>query len=302
MGNGRALLFLSMALMASAFSALCAHAQSEKSLITWLYIDWEPAWISEGRLEGTGYGQVPVQMLRARLTAYEHEDQRVNNVRTYAVLQNTNACFPISSYQGRDLRPGQADGLVFSAPTFLFFYHGVIAHREASERVRAYATEGYIDLERLIADRSLIGAYQPGRPYSGYLNQLFADNPDAPNLFRWAGRTRLTEGMFRMLDAKRFDYFIDYSLALKYHTELTGHRARHDYFPITGHRGLFGLGAIACHGSAFGRQVMADINRVLMELRKDPAYIAANARWLAEQGGDEEYERVWRQQLLPITE
>lgn len=277
-------------------------AQIAKPLITWLEIDWEPAWINVGPMRGTGYAQTSARMIQERLTGYRHEPRRIANVRIYSSIRNSDSCFPASSYQGSDFSEEQRRGLIWSAPIFLFSYHGLIVHPQAVQRVRQYEEDGHIDLKRLLADKNLLGAYQPGRIYSRYLNDLFASDPNTKNLFRWSGRAQLTEGMFKMLDADRLDYFIDYYLTLRFHEESAEHFGYHNYFPILGHKGLFGLGAIACGDTEFGRQLIADINHVLADLRQQPDYIEANRRWLADLGQHELYDSLWRSEVLSRPE
>lgn len=298
---GRITIFGIAAILLAAFPARSSTAANEdnRPTVTWIEIDWEPAWIHDGTLRGTGYAQLPMAMLRERLPGYRHRDRRVNNVRIYSSLRVLEACFPISSYQALDITAEQAKGMIWSAPTFIFFYHGLVARPQAADTIRKYEVDGHVDLPRLMADKDAIGAFQPGRAYSSYLNRTFATNPHTLNLFRWSGRRRLTEGMFRMLDAERFDYFVDYYATLKYHEEATGHKGRHQYFPILGHKGKFGMGAVVCNDTDQGRALMRDINTVLATLRQDPAFIAANRRWLANPGQEEEYNHLWQTELLP---
>jgi len=283
-------------------SSLCmcssANAQDQKPEIFWLKIDWQPAWINSGPQQGQGHAQVLTRMLQERLPQYKHRDQLTNAVRIYKTLKNRESCFPLSTYQGAELNAEKRLGLIWSAPTFIFLYHGLIARPEAIKRIKQYEHNGAVDFTRLIADTSIIGAYQPGRSYSRYLNKILTDDPNAKNLFPWAGATKMTQGMFNMLDAKRLDYFIDYFLTLKYHELSSTHADNHHFFPLLEHKNRYGFGAVACNDTPQGRKLITEINIALEEIRRNPDYIATHLRWHAPNGQKLHYKRLWADELL----
>ncbi|MFC4347904.1 hypothetical protein ACFO5Q_08620 [Kordiimonas lipolytica] len=294
----RGVIGLCLALLAGSTAANCA----EKPTITWLNLDWQPAWINKGPWAGKGYAQTGERLVQAGMPEYRHTEQAVVNVRIYTVLKTMEACFATSSYKGIDLSLEQREGLVFSAPTFLFFYHGIIARKEAAPRIKAHETNGRIDFRALIADTSAQGAFQPGRVYSRWLNDIFANDPNAGNMFRWSGRTSLTQGMFKMLDAGRFDYFIDYYAMLHFNELTEGNGGEYSYYPLLEHEGQFGMGGIACNDTPQGRTVISRINELLVGLRQTDEYTNANAFWLMPPGLEAKYWRLWHDEVLSRTE
>ncbi len=293
-GLKRSMIGLVLALCAGTLPA-CAE---DKPTITWLNLDWQPAWINSGPWAGKGYAQAGERMLQERMPEYTHTEQGVVNVRIYTVLKTMNACFATAPYHGIDLSAEQREGLVFSAPTFLFFYHGIIASEEATPRIVTHEERGRVDLQGLIADTSTKGAFQPGRVYSRWLNDMFANDPNAGNLFRWSGRTSLTQGMFKMMDAGRFDYFVDYYAMLRFHELTEGNSGRYLYYPILEHENEFGMGGIVCNDTPQGRQVIARINEILADIRKTDEFTNANAFWLMPPGQEAKYWQLWHQELL----
>lgn len=274
----------------------------QKPPITWISIDWQPAWIHEGPLKGLGYAQTVERMLRERLTGYEHHDRSVNNVRIYSVLQNRDACFAASPYQGSDLLPDHKRGVIWSAPAYIFFYHGIIARPDVASKIKKHAKDGYVNFESLIADDSLTGAFQPRRSYSQWLNPILADDEKTKHLFKWSGDTQLTQSMFKLLAADRIDYFIDYVIMLKYHKASTGTQSEYVYLPIEEHKNLLGLGSIACSDTPLGRKIIADINEVLKDIRLTPEVREANRRWLMPEEQEEAYWQKWETELLPLEQ
>jgi uncharacterized protein (TIGR02285 family) len=272
----------------------------EKTKLTWMTIDWAPAWIHEGPLKGLGYAQTIERMLRERLTDYEHHDRAINNVRIYSVLQNRESCFAASSYQGSDLPPEKKRGVIWSAPTYIFFYHGIIARPGVVSKIQNHAKNGYVNFESLIADDSIIGAFQPRRSYSQWLNPILEDEEKTKHLFKWSGDTQITESMFRLMRANRIDYFVDYVIMLKYHQASTGTPSKYVYFPIEEHKNILGLGAIACSDTPLGRKVIAEINEILEDIRQTPEVREANRRWLMPEGQEEAYWLKWETELLPL--
>ncbi|WP_286828115.1 MULTISPECIES: hypothetical protein [Kordiimonas] len=288
-------------LLAFIVSAVPAHAEN-KPTITWLKLDWQPAWINSGPWAGKGYAQAGERMLQARLQEFDHADQSVVNVRIYTVIKTMEACFATAPYRGIDLSPDQRDGLVFSAPTFLFFYHGIIAQEKALPVIQAHADQGRVDFKRLIEDKAARGAFQPGRVYSRWLNDIFANDPNTGNMFRWSGRTSLTQSMFKMMDAGRFDYFVDYYAMLRFHQLTEGNSGHYSYYPILEHENEFGMGGIVCNDTPQGRMVIARINEILSSLRQTDEFTNANAFWLMPPGQEAKYWRLWHQELLTRTD
>lgn len=267
-------------------------------MLTWLIIDWQPGFIFDGPMAGSGYAQTAIRLLREKMPNYRHEDQEVVNVRIYDILKSKDACFAAAPYQGIDLTDERRRGVIFSAPTFLFFYHGLIARKESKAQLTRYMQDGAVDFQALISGTSLTGAFQPGRTYSRWLNQIFETHPGVDNMFRWSGKLGLTQNMFKMLEAERFDYFVDYSMLLKFHELSKGHMDEFDFYPLLEHQGQFGLGGIACRDSAVGRQAIADINKALATIRTTPEFQDANSRWLMPDGQQEQYWHLWRTEVL----
>ncbi len=295
----RLIVNIAVSLIAIGGLILPTSANDTMPTVKWLEIAWQPAWINEGTLKGQGHAQVATKMIRAKLPAYRHEDQQTNIVRIYSNLRSGEACFPASSYKGSDISSERRTGLIWSAPTFVLLYHGLIVRLQAVDQINRHSHKGYVSLKSLLADKALVGAYQPGRAYSKYLDEVFTQDPNAKNLFRWAGSNQTSDGIFRMLDANRIDYFIDYYPALKFHEQINGHTGQHRYMQIEEHRGRFGLGAIVCNDTPQGRALISQINALLKGLRKDPAYIKAHMIWMALPGQETLYKHLWETEVLP---
>lgn len=284
-------------------TALRADATREKDTLTWLTLDWQPAWIMEGPLKGLGYAEISGELLKKALPQYEHREEPVINVRIYDILKARNACFSASSYRGGDLAGSRRDHVISSAPSFLFFYHGVIAPTSLRPRLAPYMRGGKIVFLDLLADRSLVGAFQPGRNYSAWLNSVFADESKTEGMFRWSSTIGLTTSMFKMLDAGRFDYFTDYSMLLNYHEMETQQSGDFVFLPLVEHDDRpYGLGAIVCSNTPRGRKVIAHINEALASVRLTEAYAAAFSRWLMPKGLEDRYWTIWREEILPRYE
>jgi uncharacterized protein (TIGR02285 family) len=270
--------------------------------LTWLTLDWQPAWIYKDELAGTGYIQQSVGILQKHLPGYRHRNENVLYVRIYDILKARNSCFAASSYQGNDLAGDRRNGVITSAPSYLFFYHGLVARKEARPHLMRYAEGGKVRFLEVLKDKTLVGAYQPGRNYSTWLNGVFADPELTKGMFHWSGHTGLTSGMFKMLAAHRFDYFVDYSMLVNYHRATTGHEPEFEFYPIAEHTKPYGIGAIACSDTPFGRQVIRQINTALAAVRPDAAYQQALARWLKPEGLETEYDRIWQQEVLSLAD
>jgi len=287
-----------VALLATSLLFPTPVSAQDKPQLTWLSIDWQPAWIHEGPLKGQGYAQMVTKLIRSSLPEFEHLDRAVTNVRIYSVLQNREACFAASPYQGTDLQPDKREGIVWTAPTYLYFYQGLIAGPWAVDAIKRHQKEDFIDFESLISDPSIVGAFQPGRSYSRWLNPILADDEKTANLFKWSGEDQLTQSMFKLMEARRIDYFVDYVIMLKFHEESSGEPSDYVYLPITQHKNMFGLGGIACSDTPTGRKAIAAINGLLSSMRKETVIMGANRRWLMPEDQEKLYWATWRDEVL----
>lgn len=275
---------------------------SEKPELTWLNIDWQPAWINDGPLKGLGYAQTVERMLQEGLAGYEHKGRRVGSGTIYPALQSRDACFAASPYKGKDLQEEKKRGVIWSAPAYLYFYHGIIAKPDAIPAIQRHAADGYVSFKSLIRDDGIKGAFQDGRSYSRWLNPIFADPKQTKNLYKSSGDTGLTENMFKLLEAGRVDYFVDYVIMLKYNGAVTGKPSSYIYLPIAEHKNLLSMGGIACSDTALGRAAIKDINKLLGTIRLSEEFRDANRRWLMPEGQEETYWRKWKTELLLIKE
>lgn len=283
-------------------SGTAYSAEKPKPNLTWLYYDWQPAWITDGPLRGKGYAQSIENILKEHLSDFRHSTQKIINVRTYSILKNSDACFAASSYQGADLTERQKDGLIWSAPTFLFFYHGIILHNDARTLFTTHIKGDYVNLASAIEDPEIIGLYQPGRQYSRWIMPILENAVHHPNIFRWSSNARLTQGKFKMLEAKRIDYFIDYGFLLEFHKQTTNPTSQLLYLPLEEHKSTVGLGAIACHDTPVGQRAISQINTLLLSLRQTQEYKLASSRWLMPKGHEQKYWRLWEDELLSRTQ
>lgn len=287
-------------------SVLCSAQEipnvGQKPALTWLSIDWQPAWIFEGPLKGKGYAQTVERMLRDRMTGFEHVSRSVSNVRIYSGLQNRDACFPASPYKGEDLREEHKRGVIWSAPAYLYFFHGLIARPEAVKNIQKYAADGHINFTDLIKDERLVGAFQPRRSYSRWLNPIFSSDAQTKNMFKWSGDSALTQSMFKLLEAQRIDYFVDYVIMLKFHQASTDEVSDFVYLPITEHKDMLAMGSIACSDTPVGRAAIQRINEILGEIRNTPEFRDANRRWLMPEEQQDEYWHMWDTQVLTLKE
>ncbi len=272
----------------------------ETPKLTWLVLDLQPAWINDGPLKGLGYAQTVERMLRERLDGYDHTERPVTSVTVYSALQNRDACFAASPYKGKDLQEEKKQGVIWSAPAYLYFYHGLIAKPDSVQKIRKHATNGYVNFRSLIKDENIIGAFEEGRSYSRWLNEVFADPTQTSNLFKSTGKAQVTQNMFKLLEAGRVDYIVDYVIMLKYRSALTGAPSDYAYLPIEEHKGLLSMGSIACSDTLIGRSAIKDINNTLQTIRLLPEFRDANKRWLMPEGQEETYWQKWETELLPL--
>jgi uncharacterized protein (TIGR02285 family) len=250
-----------------ACAAAGLHAETQEPL-AWAILDFPPFQILEGPHKGSGSFDGELQTLISRMPEFAHAIVPMSFARRrQEFLAGTNLCTP-----GIFKPPAMALKLAISRPLLTHLDNRVVFLADKAARFGAAET---LDLDRLLGDRSLVGAAVPGRSYAPNIDAAIERFRGSPNLMI---RPLETGQLFRMLLKGDIDYLLLFSheaafLADKYGA---GERIRNRLIAGTP---PYIFTHVACTGNAWGRAVIARIDAVMADELAQPEYRRYSERW-----------------------
>lgn len=272
--------------------------QADKPQIEWLMLDWRPAWILDGPMKGLGYSDRLQALLIKHMPDYEHKEIIGNWARLEAVNTRSGVCNAAAFYEWPDKNGVPRTDIVWSAPSILFFYHGIIARNDSVAKFRERYGSAPLPLAKLLADNQFRFGAQPDRPFSKWLDPILNNIQPAQHIIQRRSNSNLSKGMFDLLQADRIDYFVDYYAMLRYRELSQSQRDTFSFLPIEEHEGTYGLGAFGCAKAGGGKKVIARINEVLTKIRHLPEFKEASSDWFMHAGNSKEFNRLWETEFM----
>ena len=282
-------------------AAVSPAAGDDLPVIRWISSNWIPAWINEGPEKGRGYASRMQRLVQAALPGFRHEERWYSIPRlTRELFEREDSCFSSGFYQWANPETGRSrEDIIWSAPVYLFYWHGLTMLAET----RARLPEGQeLFLADVIADRSLRLGLERGRDYGPALTPVLEAHQDETHLLYSGGDKKQAANQYRLLLRGRVDYLVDYSYMLEYAGRDLGLPDRFVFVPLADHETPYGLGAIICNNSPRGHAVIRALNKALVTLRRTTEFRAINSDWFMIRGREEEYWRLWDQELLSRVE
>lgn len=268
---------------------LCAEM---KDTVFWTINDAQPFYIVEGELQGQGFGDRIQAMIISRMKAYDHVVLTRPLKRVLLEMEvKQPRCFSTWIYNTRD------DIVVTSAPYLYYQPHGVVLLKETSKKLGNPKTLTFSDL---LQKTDYIFGKPLGRGYGKQLDPVLRQYASTSNIFLGAGKS--TEGIFRMLQAGRIDYTIEYPYTMDYYADKLGMQDSLDFIPLKENQNSILLAAVACTKTAWGKSVIKDINSVIVQIRELPEYKQIIQDWFIIQGKESEYWDVYQKEVLTRVE
>jgi len=261
--------------MKFAFLVLCLFTLPvpvlAKPVIDWLSIHWPPFRIAEGVDKGRGHVDQMQQMLMAELPQYRHQIQYSNLARVEQMLAAPSAQTCIFSLLYNESR---AKTMRYSVPAVISV--NVMLHMSATHPLaQRWRGGSEVALADLTADLATNGMVERNRGYPAIVSQ-YLDKPDS-NL---TSQSLQNINPVELLQAKRFDYFIEFPDRVRYFQSMTSQQSPLIDLPIRGLEPLM-VSYAACQNSAAGEARLRDINQALQKLRLTTAYQTAMMQWLS---------------------
>ncbi|OHX10381.1 TIGR02285 family protein [Chromobacterium sphagni] len=263
---------LSTIILALCLAAMAPAAQARPATqMTWVLSDWPPNFIVRDGKPTTGQNDVYLKLIMQKWPQAEHRFIVMSTARSVLELQNKS---PICRL---NLIPTPTrERLAFFTLTHMQLPLQVIIRREVAAKA-PLNDKGEVVLEQLIRQPDLRGIVAAGRSYTAGIDRQLASDKDKSNL-RDIQNLPSNEGLFKLLQLGRADYTLDYESDLNYQQRSHGNQALVS-LPLAG-AALIPVG-IACPRTEWGRQAILKIDALLAQVVNDPAYRAAQERWLS---------------------
>lgn len=262
--------------------------------VTWLILDLPPFFITEGPDKGRGLADQIQAMVQERLEldGYQFRNRAANAARIAKELtQGSRVCFAGEFY-------GNPDFLT-SVPTVALLPHTVVARKADAQR---FGDGKAVSLESLLKQKDLVLGTARGRLYGPKLDSVLKKHGDNENIYERSGKDIL-QGLLGMLIKGRVDYIIEYPVSIRYAARKAGVLDQIVAIPIEENSDAPPIrGAIRCPDTPWGRQMIQDINRILVELRPLPDYRRVIKNWAAPPGREALYWDLYEEQVLNVTE
>lgn len=196
-----------------------------------------------------------VAYLKEQLPGLSHETLGVNAIRSWQMIQRgETACRPTT------VRTRAREAEAYFADTMLSPPPELLVRRALAQQVPRDA-DGAADLDKLLNQRQLRGAYARGRSFGDVVDDTLAAHSHNPLLTHYA-TTGWGDRMRLMLVRGRTDYLIDAPGALAQLRSLGLPADDYQTLPIHGATDPLLLG-IACPRNAWGRAAILAIDRAL---------------------------------------
>jgi uncharacterized protein (TIGR02285 family) len=252
-------------------------AESDRrEVILWYVSDFPPSHILSGPQRGQGMGDRRIQIFTQQLSQFRHQIAVAPFIRFIeAVKTEPNAC-----NAGLLKTPEREAFIEFSAaPYGEALSNGIITTRGRMALFTPFINEfGDLRLNDFLASGKARVGVIPGRSFGAGIDTVLKKYADRAAVV--ASTDHLATRLVMLANENKFDAAIGYPTELRYLTRELGLDEQNFVFlPVVEEPPLLPA-YIACSKSAFGRQVMAAINRALADVEVQNQITAAYIAWL----------------------
>ncbi|OUS26428.1 hypothetical protein A9Q99_18000 [Gammaproteobacteria bacterium 45_16_T64] len=266
----------------------------EKPLLTWYLTNWPPAFIVDGLRQGTGYADVIVDILEREMPEYRHERQLLPYPRILNYIERGNeGCYPTNIYDKKH------DFGVTSVPIVLVSGHSIYIHKDNLEK---FPYPRGVSLAALLNNSALTLGVRGDLEFGSTLSPILKSHRNEKHMITRSGQD-LVDGLVKMLDRRRIDYFIEYNFVMKFVTDKIG--LKMDDFieiPIFENRDEYVRGAVECPNSPWGKEVIVKVNKILVNLRETAEFRELNEKWFVSSSNKLQYWPKYQELILDITQ
>lgn len=269
-------------------------SSAARDMITWMEVDFPPFLIHDGEFKGMGYGDVGSDILRENLPQYDHQKTLANLSRQYKEYKEGSHVCTVGLFKNAE----REEFMYFSIPVFFSLPNHLIVLKEKKKELGGISS---VKLEDVLRNNLLIIGQATNRSYSGEIDEVLAKFGNETNTYKYESRGDFTTNFFRMLDKGRVDAIIASPEEVLYYAEKLGMRDRLASIAIEENSIQAWLSYVACVKNEWGKEVIGNVNRVLLEQRPSDRYRAGYERWIDE-GRISQYRELYKKEFLTVTE
>lgn len=267
----------------SLFSALVsftAQAQaSSQQTVYWYHNDFPPYYITSGDYKGKGLADRQLEIFRQQMPQFRHEHVSAPHDRALEMMkQHGNGC-----HTSLFKTPEREAIVDFSMPILENLPNGIITLRPRAEQFKPFLNkQGQLKLDSLLKESSYRVGIVGGRKFGVGIDTILRKSQNQKSVVTVSSNDGLSSRLLKLINQDEYDAVISYSYELQYAIRQLNLNP-HDFvfFPIAEHASLQPI-YVACSKSAFGREILSAVNRVLATPSARGEIEAAYRFWLDE--------------------
>lgn len=253
----------------SIFLSLASPALRASNAITWQTIHFPPLMILRGPDKGSGQLDHFLPYLQKQLPQYQHRNSEVNWARIFKSIEHgKNMCsnMVFKTTEREDIAE-------FSVPVAVALPIRIIMSKENKALI---GNPTSYSLSKLIIDNRFKGALVNDRSYTPAIDKLLKRNQGSTNIER---KAITSESLLTMLQLNRISYMIEYPATVSYLTR-NNKDFKNQFSSIAiDEISPFTLTYLACPKNAWGKKVVDDINKIIIEKHSSDEYIQLISRY-----------------------
>lgn len=171
---------------------------------------------------------------------------------------------------------------IFSIPVVIVLPNGIIIRKEDQSLFSPYMTaDEKLKLTELIEDEYLMLGVAKGRKYSGGIDEILAANPNTTNILERTGND-VFKGLLDMLLKDRIEYILGFPVEAQYMAQKVGRGDEILFYPVAETAVEFTVGHVGCPDTEWGRTIIKEVNKILLNNRTTPEFLGYYENWLDE--------------------
>ncbi len=283
-------------LLALTFFLACGYVNLSfaKDSISWMEADAPPFFIHNGELKGQGYEDLITNIIQEQLPRYEHDMIVANIARHYYNFKHGEKVCTVGFFKN----PEREEFAYYSIPSIFTLPIVLIIKKDDLEKLGG---KKIVNLNDVLKDENILFGLAKDRSYGEAVDQVIARHRSQKNIFVHA-QQGLAQSLFKMLLFDRVDVLLGHPEEAMYMAEQLGARDKIMTLTISENQKSFDgwLSYVACSKNEWGKEVIENINRVLLEQRPTDRYRAAYERWL-DDSSLESYRKMYKEHFLTVT-
>lgn len=266
-----------------------------KEKITWLEATFPPFLIHEGKYAGQGYGDTVTGIITENLNQYDHEHIKANISRHYRMFKRGENVCTVGLYK----TPERQKFVYFSIPSFFTLPNVIVINKK---KYQEFGGRNQVSLAEILKQNHMVIGRSKNRSYGPVIDSMLNTYGNKSNTFEYEG-DELSLNFFEMLKRDRLDGIIGLPEEVIYQAENLGIRDQLMTLTIAENQQNLSawLSYVVCSKTPWGKKVIEDIDRVLIEERSKQTYRAAYERWLDE-GSIRTYRNAYDRYFIEATE